>query len=355
MDAELCPQQPSCLCDTAVLTGESRPQRILPGGPVPAGAVLIDSEAYFIATTTAQGSRLGRLLQEVQAGRWKPTSLTTLVDRIQVWFTPVVLLVASLVAVGYYYVDPARAFDQAIAVILVCCPCALGLATPLTMTQLVLRAAAHNILIDNAGLMEVLDQPKSIILDKTGTITCGSLHVADWHWHDRYTNDTSIIYAMEALSSHPLARAVQSYLAERGETVPENLTEQVAAQWSEEIGCGLQAKDEAGNIWRIGKSDWIGCPLPVEGTRTVIGVSMFQEERKSKSKSKRKMKRARKKRGSVARQERQKASGPAYSNHRVTGPDSGWNGPTNSVLAESGHISRLFERGSIRNRPSNSV
>ena len=163
VDAELPPDQPPCLCDTAVLTGESRPQRILPGGTLPAGAILVSDQAKLIATTTVDDSRLGRLLREVRAGRWQLTPLTTLVDRIQAWFTPVVLLLAGAVALGYYYTAPDRAFDQAIAVILVCCPCALGLATPLSMTQLVLRAASEDILIDNAALIEALHRPKQVV------------------------------------------------------------------------------------------------------------------------------------------------------------------------------------------------
>ena len=258
--------------DTAVLTGESRPQRLAHGQSVPAGAVLLSDAAQLRVATSVDQSRLGKLLQEVRQGRWQPTPLITLVDAIQAWFTPVVLLMALAVGVAYWWIDPSRSFDQAIAVILVCCPCALGLATPM-MTQFVLRASGHNMLIDNASVMEVIHQAKRdhghIILDKTGTITTGVLTVAQWQWHHRVDNDAAIIDALESHSAHPISRSIQAYVSEHHSSPTSSCPDLQAVK--EVLGQGLQATDEHGNIWRIGQEQWIGHDLSISGASSGSG------------------------------------------------------------------------------------
>jgi Cu2+-exporting ATPase len=188
----------------ALLTGESRPVSSRPGDEVFAGTLNVASALRVRVTQAGETSRLAKLVRQVEEGARRRAPVVLLADRLSGWFTAAVLALAALVYVVWMQIDPAHAVDNAIALLVVTCPCALALATPLAVTAAVGRAARRGILIKGGDALERLAKPATLILDKTGTITEGTISL------DRFDGPDWVrpfILALEAESSHPIARA----------------------------------------------------------------------------------------------------------------------------------------------------
>ncbi len=190
--------------DQSLLTGESRPVRISPGDDVPAGAVNISGVLRVRVSAAGESTRVGRLMALVAESSRRRAPVVRLADRISGIFVVAMLSLALITAVAWAFIDPSRAIDNAAALLIVTCPCALGLATPLALTVAIGRAARRSVLIKGADAVQSLASPGVIFLDKTGTITHGSARLVRW------VGDLSakpLVAAVEAASSHPVARA----------------------------------------------------------------------------------------------------------------------------------------------------
>jgi Cu2+-exporting ATPase len=188
--------------DLALLTGESRPVRVGPGTAVWAGTVNLAAGLRVIVTQAGEASRVGRLLQEVAAGAGRRARIVLLADRLAGWFVAAVLVLAAVTWTYWHYALPAVALDNAIALLIVTCPCALALATPLAVSVAVGRAARQGILIKGGDALEALARPATLYLDKTGTVTEGSFRLASW---DGPEWARPLVVALERHSSHPVA------------------------------------------------------------------------------------------------------------------------------------------------------
>jgi Cu2+-exporting ATPase len=151
-------------------------------------------------------SRLGALLRRMEESARRRAPVVQLANSIAGWFVAVVLVVAVVAYVYGMRHDPARALDNAIALLVVTCPCALGLATPLAITVGIGRAAKAGILIKGGDAIESLNRPGLILLDKTGTVTEGRVRLVRWDGPDALK---PLVAALERESSHPIAIAVQ--------------------------------------------------------------------------------------------------------------------------------------------------
>ncbi len=191
--------------DQALLTGESRPFPIAAGQSIYAGVTNLSSPLTIRAQTAGAQTRVGRLMQLVEEWSQRKAPIVRLADRIAGWFVAAVLLLALLTFVLWMRQDTVRAVDQAIALLIVTCPCALGLATPLAMTVALGRAAQRGILIKGADTLERLARPGLICFDKTGTLTAGRMSVVEWVGDETVRPLTA---ALEAHSSHPVASAL---------------------------------------------------------------------------------------------------------------------------------------------------
>jgi Cu2+-exporting ATPase len=147
---------------------------------------------------------VAKLVRQVEEGARRRAPVVLLADRLAGWFTAAVLVLAVLVYVVWLNIDPAEAMDHAIALLVVTCPCALALATPLAVTAAVGRAARRGILIKGGDALERLAKPTTLILDKTGTITEGAISMV---WFDGPMWVRPLVLALEAESVHPLAAA----------------------------------------------------------------------------------------------------------------------------------------------------
>jgi Cu2+-exporting ATPase len=188
--------------DLSLLSGESRPVETGPGARVFAGTLNRTGTLLVRVDATGEESRLGRLLKEVEAGARRRAPMVKLADRLTAGFVGAVLVLAVFTWAYWMRADPARALDNAIALLIVTCPCALALATPLAVTVAVGRAARRGILIKSGEALEALALPGLVFLDKTGTVTEGRTTLAWWDGADWVK---PLVLAIEAHSTHPFA------------------------------------------------------------------------------------------------------------------------------------------------------
>ena len=209
--------------DEALISGESLPVPKGPGDKVTGGA--INGEGRLLVRTQALGpetvlARIIRLVEDAQAAK---APIQKLVDKVSQVFVPVVLLLALATLIGWWlYGAPLEtALINAVAVLVIACPCALGLATPAAIMAGTGVAARHGILIKDAEALERAHDVSSVVFDKTGTLTSGTPRIA--HLAALDGDETTLLQRAGALqrgSEHPLAKAVLDACAERGLDVP---------------------------------------------------------------------------------------------------------------------------------------
>ncbi|MDT8907549.1 copper-translocating P-type ATPase [Pseudomonas fluorescens] len=209
--------------DEALISGESLPVPKQPGDKVTGGA--INGEGRLLVRTRALGTetvlaRIIRLVEDAQAAK---APIQKLVDKVSQVFVPVVLVLALATLAGWWlYGAPLEtALINAVAVLVIACPCALGLATPTAIMAGTGVAARHGILIKDAEALERAHEVSSVVFDKTGTLTSGTPRIA--HLAALDGDEATLLQLAGALqrgSEHPLAKAVLDACAERGLDVP---------------------------------------------------------------------------------------------------------------------------------------
>ncbi len=244
--------------DQSLLTGESTPVGVGTGHEVFAGALNLESPIQVRVLSLGAQTRLGRLMTLVEDGAATRAPIVRAADRIASWFVICILALAGATLLIQARHGVANAVDHAVALLIVCCPCALGLATPLAMTVAIGRAAQRGMLVKSGEAIERLASRGRVYLDKTGTITEGRLHLLDW------AGDSSIkplVAAVERHSNHPVARALVRDLG--GETTEE--AEDVAAT----TGCGIRGVVN-GRAIVVGSPAYVGEGLPLPDWMTSI-------------------------------------------------------------------------------------
>ncbi len=200
--------------DQATLTGEAQPVPVHPGSPVFAGTRNISGTLHIAIEHVGQDCRVGRLMSLVGDGLDQRPPIVLLTDRIAGVFTLVLTALATLTFLSWSILghDPSAGLSHAVAMLILACPCALALATPLTLAVATGRAAQRDILIKRAAVLQTLDQPRTdpqlnatLWLDKTGTLTqCKATLL---HWHGDATLQP-LIAALEADSTHPVGKCL---------------------------------------------------------------------------------------------------------------------------------------------------
>lgn len=260
--------------DESMLTGESLPVDKKPGDPVLGGTVngngVLIAKAKSVGSDTVLSSII-RIVEEAQNSR---APIQKVADQISSVFVPIVIAISALNFLLWYLIlEPGNlgsALEKSIAVLVIACPCALGLATPISILVGTGRGAVEGILFRNAESLETAARLDLIAFDKTGTITEGNPIVSDY----RVLGDESILLraagATEASSSHPLAKAIVRFAKEKG------LSFQPIVELETEPGKGVVSKIE-GKIFRIGKQEFIAEKetLPTE----LVGLSKSWEEK----------------------------------------------------------------------------
>jgi Cu2+-exporting ATPase len=231
--------------DLALLTGESRPVAVSEGAAVFAGTVNLSAPLRVRVTGAGETSRLGRLLHDVEESSRRRAPVVRMADRMAGAFIAVVLVLATATFIVWTRRDPSQALDNAIAMLVVTCPCALAMATPLAISVAIGRAARGGILIKGGDALERLARPARLILDKTGTITEGRMSLVSWEGPDAAR---AMILALERHSRHPVSAALQS--AWPGERTL------VARDVLETIGGGLEGTVDGRRV-TVGKPSFV--------------------------------------------------------------------------------------------------
>ncbi|MGF6849145.1 Cu2+-exporting ATPase [Chitinophaga sp. W3I9] len=209
--------------DESMITGEPVPVAKHAGDTVFAGTINQKGSFRFRAEKVGADTLLAQIIKMVQEAQGSKAPVQKLVDRIAGIFVPVVIGIAILTFVSWMVFGGNNAFTHAlltsVTVLVIACPCALGLATPTAIMVGVGKGAENNILIKDAESLELAHKVNAIILDKTGTITEGKPVVTDLVWYapaHTHSAAQSVLYALEQQSEHPLAEGVVSYLKDNG-------------------------------------------------------------------------------------------------------------------------------------------
>ncbi|MCA9297407.1 MAG: HAD-IC family P-type ATPase, partial [Phycisphaerales bacterium] len=191
----------------ALLSGESQPIEVGRGDDVCAGVTNCSQRIIMRISATGRETRIGRLMDLVERTANERAPVVETTHRIAGIFVCCILALAAITAVIWLPHDPSKALACAMALLIVTCPCALGLATPLAIVSSIGRAARRGILIKGGAALQTLHRPGTILFDKTGTLTMGTLSVIDW----RGPEDLKpLIARAERDSSHPAGVALRT-------------------------------------------------------------------------------------------------------------------------------------------------
>lgn len=240
------------MLNEAVITGESTPVRKISKDKIIGGSLLVDGILRAQVTHAPSAGVLANIINLVKKAQGDKPPVQRMADRISAIFVPVVLGIALLTfAVNYLLLHQfTPALMRSIAVLVISCPCAMGLATPAAIAVGLGRAARNGILFRNASSLELFRQVKTVVFDKTGTLTTGAFTISQSDSLLPEAEFRAIVFSMEKYSSHPLAKTI----AAQWKGMPE-----IRWQSIEEIkGSGMMATDRQGNSYKAGSARFTG-------------------------------------------------------------------------------------------------
>ena len=229
--------------DESMITGEPIASEKKPGDRVTGGTLNTTRSFTFRATHTGRNTVLAQIIRMVQTAQGTKLPIQGVVDKITAWFVPVILLCAALTFLLWYLLGPEpllpHALASAVAVLIIACPCAMGLATPTSVMVGTGRAAQAGILFRQGDALQRLADVTTIAFDKTGTLTAGKPEVTEFEIIDAtYSYDTVLSWtaAMQSHSEHPIARAFVQAANARALSIP------VTTEFQTETGSGAMAR-----------------------------------------------------------------------------------------------------------------
>lgn len=246
--------------DESMLTGESLPVHKATGDAVIGASLLVAGNMRMQVTAIGKESVLQQMIELVKTAQQDKPDIQRLADRISAIFVPIVLGIAVLTfLLGYllFGFTAQAALMNAIAVLVISCPCAMGLATPTAVMVGVGRMARQGILVKGGQTLELLSKIKHIVFDKTGTLTTGNFRLKEIQYHSEdHKKVHTLIHKLEQRSSHPLAQS----LVQAMEELPNGQVLSLQAI-EERKGLGIEAKDDLGNHYQIGSARLLPAPL----------------------------------------------------------------------------------------------
>ena len=248
--------------DESHLTGESNPEEKKAGGKVLAGALMTEGSVVYRATQLGSQTLLGDMMNALSEAQGSKAPIARVADKAAAVFVPAVVGIALLTFIATWLVkgDWTVALMHAVAVLVIACPCALGLATPAAIMVGMGKAVKHGIWFKDAAAMEEAAHVDAVVLDKTGTLTEGRPQVAAVYCVPDSGFDEDDLYriaaAVEQNAAHPLARAIVSAAQARGLDIP-------AAQNAQTVvGAGITAEVEGVGLVKAGKAEFAELRLP---------------------------------------------------------------------------------------------
>ena len=248
--------------DESHLTGESNPEEKKAGGKVLAGALMTEGSVVYRATQLGSQTLLGDMMNALSEAQGSKAPIARVADKAAAVFVPTVVGIALLTFIVTWLVksDWTVALMHAVAVLVIACPCALGLATPAAIMVGMGKAVKHGIWFKDAAAMEEAAHVDAVVLDKTGTLTEGKPQVAAVYCVPDSSFDEDALYriaaAVEQNAAHPLARAIVSAAQARGLEIP------VAQNAQTVVGAGIAAEIEGVGLVKAGKAEFAELTLP---------------------------------------------------------------------------------------------
>ncbi|WP_083511437.1 heavy metal translocating P-type ATPase [Alicyclobacillus acidiphilus] len=246
--------------DESFLTGESMPVAKQAGSPVVGASVNQTNAFTMMVTKVGADTALAQVIRLVDAAQGSKAPVQRLADTISGIFVPIVLGIAFVTFFAWgIFGGWTHALVAAVAVLVIACPCSLGLATPTAIMVGTGLGAEHGILIKGGEHLELAHKVNTVVLDKTGTITAGKPSVIDV-WSAEAASEADLVRlaaALEAQSEHPLGRAIVEYARERGGVWPE------ASEVRAVPGKGIEANID-GHVVRVGNRRWIAEELYIQ-------------------------------------------------------------------------------------------
>ena len=248
--------------DESHLTGESNPEEKKAGGKVLAGALMTEGSVVYRATQLGSQTLLGDMMNALSEAQGSKAPIARVADKAAAVFVPAVVGIALLTFIATWLVkgDWTVALMHAVAVLVIACPCALGLATPAAIMVGMGKAVKHGIWFKDAAAMEEAAHVDAVVLDKTGTLTEGRPQVAAVYCVPDSGFDEDALYriaaAVEQNAAHPLARAIVSAAQARGLDIPATQNAQTV------VGAGIAAEVEGAGLVKAGKAEFAELTLP---------------------------------------------------------------------------------------------
>ncbi|HNV72742.1 MAG TPA: HAD-IC family P-type ATPase, partial [Candidatus Ozemobacteraceae bacterium] len=232
--------------DESLLTGESLPVEKATGSVVLSGSVNLQAPLRVKVTRDGAESTLQTLIRAVRRAQADKPPIQRFADRAAEWFVPVIIGLSCLTALGWWLAGApvSLAIMHAVTVLVVACPCALGLATPTAVVVACGMAMRHGLLVRRPSALETLAQVRYLLLDKTGTITQGRPQVQVFHACDEALTceERGVVAALAGSSNHPLSTTIRAWATET------SLSSVPLTEVSEQRGLGLAARDSEG-MW----------------------------------------------------------------------------------------------------------
>lgn len=248
-----------CSVDESMISGESTPVFKSIHQKVIGGTIILDGNIKCKVNKDITNTILSQIIELVRNAQEDKPKIQQLGDKISNYFVPAVLGIAIVTFLINYYsfnIDFQNSILRAIAVLVISCPCAMGLATPTAVMVGVGRAAKNGILIKGGSTIELFSKTKKIIFDKTGTLTNGEFKIHELKkWNEKY-NAESIIYELEKHSSHPIAKSLVKHLEFKKTDIKFDTVNELK-------GKGFHATDTEGNSYQFGSAKFIQITDPL--------------------------------------------------------------------------------------------
>lgn len=269
-------------CDESHLTGESRPEEKQKGGKVLAGAMVTEGSIIYRANQLGSQTLLGDMVNALSDAQGSKAPIARFADKVASVFVPVVLVI-SIVTFALTYIltnDSVSSLIHAVSVLVIACPCALGLATPAAIMVGLGKAVNAGVWFKDAAAMEETAHVDTVVLDKTGTLTKGELEIsALWQPQSAvYSEDDLYRFAaaVERQANHPIAKAIVQAAEQKMLEIPTALFSKM------EVGQGIQAELEQVGTIKVGKPDYCGLILPknledIWQIASIVAVSINDE------------------------------------------------------------------------------
>ncbi len=213
--------------DESMLTGESLPVAKQEGDKVVGATLNKNGVLHLRAEKVGQDTMLARIIRMVREAQGSKAPIANLADRISLYFVPAVMVVATVSGLAWYFIGGVEftfALRIFIAVMVIACPCAMGLATPTSIMVGTGRGAQLGVLVKSGEALELAQRVNAVVFDKTGTLTFGQPELTDFKRISEHFSDDELlglVAAAESASEHPLAEAVVKFAAEKGVTIGE--------------------------------------------------------------------------------------------------------------------------------------